>query len=180
MNLNIQLNLTRWFRPRIHVFSIITWLRLNNNNKSALTCYNVFIIWLIGGFAHYAFIKQNVIYSGASRLWKVRHTPTHKWLIWLVPDWTGFYGQRSTWKLSVFLAVSSSTCFLLFSKLHGLYLLPSLTEALPTLSLPSVSAAVVVGLPLKYHLLWSNESSPSEARTAFRGVRWYLRERWIQ
>lgn len=80
MKLNIQLNLTRWVRPRIHVFSIITWLRLNNNNKKALTCYKVFIIWLISRFSHYAFIKQNVIYSRARHLCKGRHNL-------LINDW---------------------------------------------------------------------------------------------
>lgn len=124
MKLNIQLNLTRWFRPRIHVFGIITWLRLNNNNKKALTCYKVFIIWLISRFSHYAFIKQNVIYSRARRLWKGRHKPTYEWLKWLIPGWMLLYSQHSNRKFPM--------CFFLFACFHfPKFCLSSLTSPLP-------------------------------------------------
>lgn len=121
MKLNIQLKLTRWFRPRIHVFSIITWLRLNNNNKKALTCYKVFIIWLISRFSHYAFIKQNVIYSRARRLWKGRHEPTYKWLKWFIPDWMLLCSHYGNWKFSV----CSFSCLLPFSKILSWFFMSS-------------------------------------------------------
>lgn len=167
MKLNIQLNLTRWFRPRIHVFSIITWLRLNNNNKKALTCYKVFIIWLISRFSHYAFIKQNVIYSRARRLWKGRHKPTYKWLKWLIPDWMLLYSQHSNWKFPM--------CFFFYFlvSIFPKFSLSSLSSPLMWVISTHIinpigeSSSVWTGIVLKYYLTQSDESISSMTGTIF-------------
>jgi hypothetical protein len=73
--------------------------------------------------------------------------------------------EPSTWKLSVLL---SCIVFHLLSTIFP-------TSGFFIFSLPrqkcyphNVSAVVAVGLPLKYHLLSSNELNPSEAGTTFR------------